>query len=41
MFGVLLDGWIEGSNDVVVGNADGNQGLVGYGADFVGLAVYW
>lgn len=41
IFGVLLDGWTDGSNEVVVGNVYGNQGLVNYAADFVGLGVYW
>ena len=41
VFGVLLDGWTTGSNVVTVGNVYGNQGLVAYGADFVGLGVYW
>ena len=41
VFGVLLDGWTDGNNEVVVGNVYGNQGLVGNGADFVGLGVYW
>lgn len=38
-FGVLVDGWKEGSNEVVVGNAYGADGLVSYGADFVGIGV--
>lgn len=41
VFGVLTDGWIEGSNEVVVGNENGAEGLVSQGADFVGLGVYW
>jgi alpha-galactosidase len=41
MFGVLLDGWTDGNNEVVVGNVYGSQGLVNYAADFVGLSVYW
>ena len=41
MFGVLLDGWTDGNNEVVVGNVYGSQGLVNYAADFVGLGVYW
>jgi alpha-galactosidase len=40
-FGVLLDGWVEGSNNIVVGNIYGDQGLVSWGADFVGLSVQW
>jgi alpha-galactosidase len=34
--GILTEGWTEGDNEVVVGN----DGGAGYGADFVGLAVY-
>ena len=41
IFGVLLNGWTDGNNEVVVGNVNGDHGLVGYGADFVGLGVYW
>lgn len=40
-FGVLASGWVEGINEVVVGNEYGDEGLVSYGADFVGLGVYW
>ena len=40
-FGVLTSGWVEGVNEVVVGNEFGDEGLVSYGADFVGLGVYW
>jgi alpha-galactosidase len=41
VFGVLLGGWTDGNNNVVVGNVYGSTGLVNYGADFVGLSVYW
>ncbi|PMD45999.1 carbohydrate-binding module family 35 protein [Hyaloscypha variabilis F] len=41
LFGVLLDGWTDGNNEVVVGNVYGNEGLVNYAADFVGLGIYW
>jgi alpha-galactosidase len=41
VFGVLLGGWTDGNNNVVVGNVYGSSGLVNYGADFVGLNVYW
>lgn len=41
IFGVLLDGWAVGENKVVVGNEGGAEGLVSYGADFVGLGVLW
>ena len=40
-FLVLVEGWANGVNEVVVGNEDGAAGLVSDGADFVGLAVYW
>lgn len=40
-FGFLADGWKEGVNEVVVGNEFGDEGLVSYGADFVGLGVHW
>ena len=40
-FGVLTEGWVAGANTVVVGNEYGAQGLVNYGADFVGMGVYW
>lgn len=41
VFGVLVGGWKEGENEVVVGNVGGDTGLVGWGADFVGLGVWW
>lgn len=41
LFRVLLDGWTDGNNEVVVGNVYGNEGLVNYAADFVGLGIYW
>lgn len=41
VFGVLIPGWVEDANSVVVSNEGGNEGLVSYGADFVGLGVYW
>ena len=41
VFGVLVPGWVEGENEVVVGNVYGDEGLVSYGADFVGLGVSW
>lgn len=40
-FGVLLPGWVDGSNQVVVGNVFGDKGLVSAAADFVGLGVAW
>jgi alpha-galactosidase len=41
VFSVLTTGWKEGSNNVVVGNLYGNEALVSYGADFVGVGVLW
>jgi alpha-galactosidase len=41
VFGVLLPGWTNGENRIIVGNIYGDEGLVSYGADFVGLGVYW
>ena len=40
-FGVLLDGFTTGNNSIVVSNVYGAAGMVSYGADFVGLGVYW
>jgi alpha-galactosidase len=37
--GVLTDGWVQGNNEVVIGN-DGGAGYSVYAADFVGLRVY-
>jgi len=41
IFEVLTGGWKEGVNSVVVGNVYGSEGLVNYGADFVGVGVLW
>lgn len=41
VFSVLVSGWKEGVNEVVVGNVYGDEGIVSYGADFVGLGVSW
>lgn len=41
VFGVLTTGWVNGVNEVVIGNVYGAEGLVNYGADFVGLGVHW
>lgn len=41
VFGTVLGGWKEGGNGVVVGNVGGEGGIVAYGADFVGLEVFW
>ena len=40
-FGVVVPGWVQGVNDVIIGNEYGASGLVNYGADFVGLGVVW
>lgn len=39
-FGVLVDGWRNGENTVVIGNQGGDEGVQPYGADFVGLRLY-
>jgi alpha-galactosidase len=38
--GILIDGWKNGSNDVVIGNEVGGDVSQTYGADFVGLRLY-
>ncbi|KAJ5958929.1 uncharacterized protein N7479_006079 [Penicillium vulpinum] len=38
--GVLVDGWKNGPNDVVIGNEVSGDVFQTYGADFVGLHVY-
>ncbi|CAD0081630.1 unnamed protein product [Aureobasidium vineae] len=40
VLGVLVDGWKEGDNEVVVGNVGGEKGVQSLGADFVGLKVF-
>jgi alpha-galactosidase len=40
VLGVLIDGWKEGDNEVLVGNAGGEKGVQSLGADFVGLRVF-
>lgn len=40
-FGVLVEGWKVGANEVVVGNEGGEGGLVEFAADFVGMSVMW
>jgi alpha-galactosidase len=37
--GVLTNGWVQGNNEVVIGN-DGGAGYSVYAADFVGMRVY-
>lgn len=39
-YGVLVPGWRDGENEVVVSNQDGELGVQPLGADFVGLRVY-
>jgi len=41
IFGVLLEGWLDGANILVVGNAYGFEGVKYYGADLVGIEVFW
>jgi alpha-galactosidase len=38
--GVLIDGWKDGDNEVVVGNEAGSNAFQTWGADFVGLRVF-
>ncbi|KAL4768532.1 alpha-galactosidase D [Aspergillus nidulans var. acristatus] len=38
--GVLTDGWIKGTNELVLGNEGGEGGFTGYAPDVVGIAVY-
>lgn len=40
VLGVLLSGWKEGDNEVVIGNEGGGKGVQSLGADFVGLKVF-
>jgi alpha-galactosidase len=45
-FGVLTEGWpidgVEGDKVLIgVGNVGGSEGVQSYGADFVGLEVWW
>ncbi|KAF7590236.1 hypothetical protein BBP40_003120 [Aspergillus hancockii] len=37
--GLLVDGWKDGDNEVVIGNERGETGFQSYGPDFVGLRV--
>lgn len=41
VFGVLVPGFVEGGNLVRVGNEGGEGGLVSWGADFVGVEIFW
>jgi alpha-galactosidase len=41
IYNVTLDGWEQGSNTLVVGNEGGYSGVQSYGADFVGVEVFW
>ena len=38
--GVLIDGWKDGDNELVVGNDAGSNAFQSWGADFVGLRVF-
>ncbi|KAH0293483.1 putative alpha-galactosidase [Aureobasidium namibiae CBS 147.97] len=40
VLGVLVHGWKEGDNEVVIGNVGGEKGVQSLGADFVGLKVF-
>jgi alpha-galactosidase len=40
VLGVLVAGWKQGDNDIVVGNLGGEVGVQSFGADFVGLRVF-
>lgn len=40
VFGVLVEGWAVGGNEVVVGNVDGDEGVQSYGADLVDIGVW-
>ncbi|KAE8149494.1 glycoside hydrolase superfamily [Aspergillus avenaceus] len=39
-FGVVVDGWKDGDNEIVVGNVGGEYGFQAFGADFVGVRVF-
>jgi alpha-galactosidase len=41
IYNVTLDGWKQGSNTLLVGNKWGYSGVQSYGADFVGVEVFW
>jgi len=40
VLGLLVRGWKEGDNEVVIGNVGGEKGVQSLGADFVGLKVF-
>ena len=40
VLGVLVGGWKEGDNEVVIGNMGGEKGVQSLGADFVALKVF-
>lgn len=39
-YGLLVPGWKDGENEIVVGNVDGQLGVQPAGADFVGIRVF-
>jgi alpha-galactosidase len=41
IFGATLRGWKQGDNTLVVGNEGGGTGVQSFGADVVGLEVFW
>lgn len=40
-FGALVDGWTNGTNEVVVGNMGGADGVQPLAAEVVGMRVLW
>ncbi len=40
MFNMTAEWWVDGVNQVVIGNVGGEDGIVTYAADFVGVNVY-
>jgi alpha-galactosidase len=41
VFGVLVQTWLNVENTLVVGNVGGGVGVQRYGADLVGVEVFW
>jgi alpha-galactosidase len=41
VLGVLLEGWLDGVNELVVGNVNGGAGAQSFGADVVGVEIFW
>jgi alpha-galactosidase len=38
--GILVDGWKDGDNELIIGNDVAGEVFQSYGADFVGLRLY-